>query len=140
MDFNPVGLAFALIGPDIANLYTDKNKIGESTLAYLKENNIQLRDYSALYADLSKLPAGSGVFTDTARINYFIYKHIPSNCRRVEGTAPTTTLKSIKNPVEIAGFRTAMQKEGVALVRFWRWFEAALEQGKEFYETDLVAK
>jgi len=140
VDFNPVGLAFALIGPDIANLYTDKNKIDESTLAYLKENNIQLRDYSALYADLSKLPTGSRVFTDTARINYFIYKHIPSNCRRVEGTAPTTALKSIKNPVEIAGFRTAMQKEGVALVRFWRWFEAALEQGKELYETDLVRK
>jgi Xaa-Pro aminopeptidase len=33
-----------------------------------------------------------------------------------------------------------MQKEGVALVRFWRWFEAALDQGLEIYETDLVQK
>lgn len=140
VDFNPVGLAFALISPDTNKLYTDKKKLDNSTLSYLKQNNIQLSEYTSLYADLDKLPAGAAVFTDTARINYSIYNHIPSHCRRVEGTTPTTALKSVKNPVEIAGFRTAMQKEGVALLRFWRWFEAALEEGKEFYETDLVRK
>jgi Xaa-Pro aminopeptidase len=72
VDFNPVGLAFALISPDSMILYADKNKIDDSTLSYLKQNNIQLREYTSLYADLDRLPENSGVFTDTARINYSI--------------------------------------------------------------------
>lgn len=140
VNYNPVGLAFALVDPERNILYADQGKIDKSTMAYLRQNNIQLRAYTSLYSDLEKLPESSVVFTDQARINYSIYQHIPSHCARVEGTTPTTALKSVKNSTEIAGFRLAMQKEGLALLKFWRWFETALEQGQEIYETDLLRK
>ena len=38
-------------------------------------------------------------------------------------------MKAIKNPTEIAGFRNAMERDGVALVKFLRWLLPAVEKG-----------
>lgn len=34
------------------------------------------------------------------------------------------TMKAVKNPAEIAGFKDAHIRDGCALIRFWHWFEA----------------
>ena len=40
-------------------------------------------------------------------------------------------MKSIKNHAEIEGFRRAMIRDGVAMVKFLRWLKPAVEAGKE---------
>lgn len=42
---------------------------------------------------------------------------------------PIPTMKSIKNAAEIAGFRKAMVRDGVAMVKFLRWLKPAVEAG-----------
>ena len=44
---------------------------------------------------------------------------------------PIPAMKSIKNHAEIEGFRRAMIRDGVAMVRFLRWLKPAVEAGKE---------
>ena len=44
---------------------------------------------------------------------------------------PIPAMKSIKSHAEIEGFRRAMIRDGVAMVRFLRWLKPAVEAGKE---------
>jgi Xaa-Pro aminopeptidase len=49
-------------------------------------------------------------------------------------------LKAIKNETEIAGFRRAMQRDGVALVKFFYWLDKQLQEGKPVTELDVSAQ
>ena len=40
-------------------------------------------------------------------------------------------MKAVKNSAEIEGFRRAMLRDGVALVKFLRWLKPAVEAGGE---------
>ncbi|MBQ5621067.1 MAG: aminopeptidase P family protein, partial [Bacteroidaceae bacterium] len=42
---------------------------------------------------------------------------------------PIPTMKSVKNAAEIAGFRKAMVRDGVAMVKFLHWLKPAVEAG-----------
>ena len=44
---------------------------------------------------------------------------------------PIPAMKSIKNHAEIEGFRRAMIRDGVAMVKFLHWLKPAVEAGKE---------
>ena len=50
-----------------------------------------------------------------------------------ESTAsnPIPAMKSVKNAAEIEGFKRAMVRDGVAMVKFLRWLESAINTGKE---------
>ena len=50
-----------------------------------------------------------------------------------ENTAsnPIPAMKSVKNAAEIEGFKRAMVRDGVAMVKFLRWLESAINTGKE---------
>ena len=47
----------------------------------------------------------------------------------IEHTSLIAPMKAIKNEAEIAGYRSAMRKDGVALVKFLRWLLPAVEAG-----------
>ena len=40
-------------------------------------------------------------------------------------------MKTVKNATEIAGFRSAMLKDGIAMVKFLRWLTPAVEAGEQ---------
>ena len=43
--------------------------------------------------------------------------------------SPIATMKTVKNATEIAGFRSAMIKDGVAMVKFLKWLLPAVQAG-----------
>ena len=47
----------------------------------------------------------------------------------IEHASLIAPMKAIKNEAEIAGYRSAMRKDGVALVKFLRWLLPAVEAG-----------
>ena len=47
------------------------------------------------------------------------------------GEGLLSSMKSIKNAAEIAGFRRAMVRDGVAMVKFLRWLKPAVAAGNE---------
>ncbi|GAA6064778.1 hypothetical protein JCM10212_004800, partial [Sporobolomyces blumeae] len=54
--------------------------------------------------------------------------------------SPVTNLKAIKNGTELEGFRECHRRDGVALVRYFRWLEDRLETGPEISEYDAATK
>ena len=125
VDYNPVGICYAFIDQEKTILFVDSSKLKSETVAYLLENDIKTEPYDGLPSFLKNLHQ-TKIFLDKAKTNYKLYQNIPSGCSVIEGDSPIALMKAIKNPVEIAGFRKAMIKDGIALTRFWKWLEDAI--------------
>ena len=55
----------------------------------------------------------------------------PPSCRVLDERSPIALLKAVRNDREIAGIHAAMQRDGVALVKFLKWLEEAVSAGNE---------
>jgi len=136
VDYNPVGLCYAFIDKYRSILFTESSKLNSKTIAYLNANDIEVKDYDCLPLLLKEL-CGSRVLLDESNINYRLYESIPKSCKIVEVDSPVTLMKAIKNVTEITGFREAMIKDGVALVRFWRWLEESINRNGKSMNEDI---
>jgi Xaa-Pro aminopeptidase len=125
VDYNPVGICFAFVSHQDCVLFVDQSKLKQETVAYLKSNAINIAPYNDFPEHLSKLNRAR-ILLDKAKINYQLFQSIPANCTVIEASSPLTYLKAIKNTTEIGGFRQAMIKDGIALVRFWKWLEESI--------------
>ena len=55
---------------------------------------------------------------------------IPTSCKVTDVPSPADMMKSTKNETELKGFRNAMLKDGIALVKFYMWMEKAVPSGE----------
>ncbi len=127
--YNPVGLCFALIQDHRVCLFADRGKLTDEAISYLTANNVELHPYDGLPGEIRRLPASARIFIDRMRINYAIYSSIPAGCTIIEGIMPVTDMKSVKNSTELSGYKEAILKDGVTLLRLWRWFEDIVMNG-----------
>ena len=123
VDFNPVSICYAFIDMNKAYLFVESCKVDSEMSDYLTINNIETRDYHEFSDFISNL-RNVRILFDMARNNYDSYMNIHESCKKINEISPATTLKSIKNPTEIAGFREAMIKDGVALTKLFIWLES----------------
>jgi Xaa-Pro aminopeptidase len=130
VDYNPVVISYALIENDKATLFIAPEKLTPETSSYLKNEGVVVENYEAIYERLKQLKPSESVLVDGSKLNQALYESIPSTCVIRNAMSPVFKLKSIKNEVEMAGIRSAMVKDGVALTRFFMWLEANLESGK----------
>ena len=117
----PLLLSYAVITMDEMLLYIDACKLSEEILTILADANIKLRPYNAIYEDVLTLEAGKSVLIDPKRINYELYNLLSKNMVLIEAENPSVLMKSMKNETELANFRIAQVKDGVALTRFMKW-------------------
>ena len=68
---------------------------------------------------------------DMGKTNYAVYSALPPSCRVLDERSPIALLKAVRNDREIAGIHAAMQRDGVALVKFLKWLEEAVPAGNE---------
>ena len=124
VDYTPCVIAYAVVEQQYATLFIASDKLDQAARAYLSRIGVEVRDYEAIYDYLHTLTA-HGVLYDGARVNEALYEAInPSIARRVNATpSPVQVMMSMKNEVEIAGERTAMLTDAVALERFFYWLE-----------------
>ena len=123
---NPVFVSYLLIEPERATLFIDRDKLTPDVEAYLKGEGVG----TAGYADVSKALAAYGeynILMDDNETCYTLF-NIPQ-CQKVVAPSPIPAMKAVKNPTEIEGFRRAMLRDGVALVKFMRWLRPAVEAG-----------
>jgi len=126
VNFNPLTIAYALVEEKNATLFIDEKKITTEVAAYLKSENINVKPYLSIYSELQKLPADKAVFIDGNKLNEQLFESIPSKCVIRNAMSPVFKLKAVKNAVEAEGIRAAMIKDGVALVKFFKWFEESV--------------
>lgn len=127
---NPVVISYLIIEEEKVHLFILPQKISPTLSGYLEKNNITVHPYEDIESFLNTLTAKS-ILLNPSKTNYAAYSAINSNCRIIEGTSPVSILKAIRNKQEIAGIHAAMQRDGVALVKFLKWLEEAVPTKQE---------
>ena len=127
---NPVIVSYLLVTQDEVVYFISPEKITQQVNEYLQEQQVSLRKYDEAESFLNSF-AGENILIDPKKTNYAIYSAINPACKVIRGESPVTLLKAIRNEQEIAGIHHAMQRDGVALVKFLKWLEASVLSGKE---------
>lgn len=123
--FNPVALCYAIVTEETANLYINKEKVDNEVKEKLESQLVSIYDYNEIEEAVKEL--SGTVLIDPAKVNAKLYSLL--TCEIKEKLNITTTLKAIKNEVEIANFENAHIKDGVAMVKFIKYLKETV--GKE---------
>lgn len=124
---NPMFVAYLLISTTKATLCIDPDKLTPDVKAYLKGEGVEVSGYDHIKDEL----AGYGEYNialDPQQINHDLFERVIGP-KILPLTCPIPLLKAVKNQAEIAGFRAAMVRDGVAMVKFLRWLKPAVEAG-----------
>ena len=119
--FNPVALAYVVVGKDYAKLYINNNKLDDITKNKLYNEGFIIKEYDEIEEDV-KLLNGAVIF-DEVRLNAKIFTALNDKVKLIRETNITTNLKAIKNEVEIANWEISQVRDGVAMVKFIKWLK-----------------
>lgn len=125
VSYNPVFVAFALIGEHSATLFTTLSRIDSTLIQSLAQEGIDVREYTEIGAALAVVPTGEKLLIDPARVTVGIIENLATGVTLIEALNPTTLSKSRKTAKEAEHIRHAMEQDGAALCEFFAWLEAA---------------
>ena len=117
---NPVFVSYLLIASDKATLYINKVKLTAEVRDYLKSQGVETADYSEVSKGLKDY-FEYNILLDPDEVCYTLYQQVTRNI--VRGPSPIATMKTVKNEREQQGFRSAMLKDGIAMVKFLKWLD-----------------
>ena len=115
---NPVFVSYLLISSQDVTLYINKVKLTPEVEAYLKAEGVKAAPYEQVAKGLKDY-FEYNILLDPDEVNYVLYKQVSREI--IEAESPVKRMKTVKNETEIAGFRSAMLKDGIALVKFLHW-------------------
>ncbi len=127
---NPVIVSYLLITQNNIVYFISQEKLSAEVSAYLDSQHVSIQPYTEAEEYLSKLNIRN-ILLNPAKTNYSIYSAVNAQCKIIRGESPVTLLKAIRNEQEIQGIHHAMQKDGVALVKFLKWLEEAVPSEQE---------
>lgn len=128
---NPVFISYLLITQENATLYIIKEKLTPELTAYLDDNKIGTCDYTLIENDLRHFPGKRIQLSSETNLTLYLAATQSGASIVMNHPSPVCLLKAIKNGTEIEGFRQAMKRDGVAMVRFLMWLEQAVPNGQE---------
>lgn len=127
LKYSPLLFSFALIGEEQILLFTDENKIPLKTASDFDRLGIVILPYEDAAEIITSVTKGSSVLLDPATTSYALYNSIPEDSAIIEDVNTTARLKAVKNNTEIENINKTMVADGVALTRFFYWFENSRE-------------
>ena len=143
---NPVFVSYLLISSKSVTLFINKVKLTPEVSAYLKAEDIKVEDCEQVENGLKNY-FEYNILLDPDEINYRLYEVVRNKGRRdnhpqteiVEEESPVKRMKTVKNEREIAGFRSAMLKDGIAMVKFLKWLSECSDYS-EYSEISVSEK
>ena len=121
---NPVFVSYLLISSKDVTLYVNKVKLTPEVSAYLQTEGIRVEEYEQVKKGLNDY-FEYNILLDPDEVNYTLYEVVRSKANPavgiVEEESPVKRMKTVKNETEIAGFRNAMLKDGIAMTKFLYW-------------------
>ena len=130
---NPVFVSYMLISSTSTTLYINKVKLTPEVESYLKEEGVGVAPYEQVKQGLKDY-FEYNILLDGDEVNDTLYRSVTRKV--VDAESPVKRMKAIKNDREIAGFRSAMLKDGIAMVKFLKWLGETYKAHKP-YETEL---
>ena len=123
---NPVFVAYLLIASEKATLFIDKAKVTDRVSDYLKEQGVDIAPYTEVDNGLRDY-FEYNILLDPDEVCYTLYQKVTRVV--VRGASPIAAMKAVKNEREIQGFKSAMLRDGIAMVKFLKWLDEHI--GKE---------
>lgn len=124
---NPVFVSYLLIESDKVSLFVDDNKLSPEVKQYLQDNQVSLYKYNKVEKCLESY-SEYNILLDGDETSCYLWKTV--KCQEIVAAAsPISAMKAVKNKAEIEGYRSAMLKDGVAMVKFLKWLKPAVEAG-----------
>ena len=125
---NPVFVAYLLISSKDVTLYINQVKLTTEVADYLRHEGIRVEDYEQVENGLKQY-FEYNILLDPDEVNYRLSEIVKNKGRMndltkteiVEEESPVKRMKTVKNETEIAGFRSAMLKDGIAMTKFLCW-------------------
>lgn len=124
---NPVFVSYLLIESDKVSLFVDDNKLSPEVKQYLQDNQVSLYNYNKVEKCLESY-SEYNILLDGDETSYYLWKTVKCQ-ENVAAASPIPAMKAVKNKAEIEGYRSAMLKDGVAMVKFLKWLKPAVEAG-----------
>lgn len=126
---NPVFVSYLLLSQTSATLYINSEKVPADVEEYLLRQGVKTDQYGNVAKGLAGYREYN-ILLDPGETSYSLFKAV-RRAKTVSEKSPVPALKAIKNKVEIEGFRNAMLKDGIAMVKFLKWLKPAVEKGGE---------
>lgn len=137
IQYNPVALSYLYISPEKAILFIDPDKLSDETITYLRLQGVDTQPYSDIRRFLQALPEHSKILVERKNLSSSLSAVIGERAEPTESLVAVS--KACKNAIQIQGFRNAMVRDGVALVKAFKEFEEKLAKGERLTELDMSA-
>ncbi len=124
VECNPVFVSYLVVSDEAATLFVNHEKVSDEVAGYLADEGVDLLPYEAVFPYLKKLD--KRVMVQPEKTNCQIVSCLKEV---VEAECPVSTMKIMKNETEIKGYRSAMLKDGIAMVKWMKWALEAIPEG-----------
>ena len=129
---NPLFISYLFLSENKNTLYILEEKVTEEVRSYLKEHEVEIEDYKNFSKNLKAFSGkDEEVLQISPQANEALFTLASQHTNVTIAPSPVALMKAHKNPTEIAGFRKAMERDGVAMVKFLRWLKDAVKNGEE---------
>ena len=126
--YSPIYVSYLFLSDEQRILFIDEVKLTDEVRAHLDKYRIEVRPYDSVFEFVKSLPKTTRLLLDPQKTSRAMYDNL--GCTPVFGGAGVAKLKSIKNDSQIAAIDQAMEKDGVALTKFFMMVEKEVGDGK----------
>lgn len=126
--YSPIFVSYLFLSESRRVLFVDADKLTPEVEVHLRKYSIEAMPYDDVLKFAAGLPKETRLLIDPEKTSRGLYDHI--GCTPVFGGSAVAKLKSIKNDTMLANLATAMEKDGVALTRFFMMIEKEYPSGK----------
>ena len=126
VEYNPVCISYLLIGHKAAHWFVHEEKVPGVLQKRLQQDGLHLHPYEQLEGFLTGLDKDCTLLYDAGSTSIALFEALEEEQWKASRNL-IRTLKAIKNETEVKHIRQAMRKDGVALLKLYRWLEAELQ-------------
>ncbi len=116
---NPVFLGYIVLSKDQAILFVDQEKLDDEAKQQMKDSSVKVMDYEDFFNYLKEVKDEKILISPNS--NQSVFEALKKSNTFIKAPVPGNLMKAIKNETELEGFRTVMQRDGVAMVKFLYW-------------------
>jgi len=124
---NPVFLGYIVLSQNDVILFVDQEKLTDEAFEEMDKSGVKIADYEDFFSYLKEIKNENILISPNT--NQSIFDTLKSDNHFIKAPVPGNLMKAQKNETELEGFRTVMQRDGVAMVKFLYWLTH--QAGKE---------
>ena len=129
---NPVFLGYIIMTKNEAILFVDLEKLQPEARKQLDEAGVKMMPYDEFFSHLKTIKNEKILISPNT--NQSVFDALAADNTFIKAPVPGNLMKAQKNETELEGFRTVMQRDGVAMVKFLYWLthQAGKEEMTEY--------